>query len=106
MQLVLFLISASFHSWRDLEQLEWEPHPLEPAFSTAAPDHRSLPGPDRGQGVGATGPGEVRHYRHSLLLQSLQGKDTHKHTRACVLDSPLFLKVTCIDQDQPHTLPN
>lgn len=44
---------------------------------TAAPDHGPLPGADRGQGVGAAGPGEVRHCRHRFLLQSIEGEDVH-----------------------------
>lgn len=40
-------------------QLEWEPHPMGATLPTAAPDHRSLLGPDGGQGVGAAGQREV-----------------------------------------------
>lgn len=64
---------------------------------TAPPDHGPLPGADRGQGVGAAGPGEVRHCRHRFLLQSVQGED------ACMvawrLNSQFYLKVTCVSHD-------
>lgn len=59
---------------------------------TAAPDHGPLPGADRGQGLGAAGPGEVRHRRHRVLLQSLQGEDVPMIVWC--LNSLFHLKVT------------
>lgn len=69
---------------------------------TAAPDHGPLPGTDRGQGVGAAGPGEVRHCRHRFLLQSVEGEDVH--TVAWRLNSPFYLKVTCVSRGLNHSL--
>lgn len=69
---------------------------------TAAPDHGPLPGADRGQGVGAAGPGEVRHCRHRFLLQSVEGEDVH--TVAWRLNSPFYLKVTCVSRGLNHSL--
>lgn len=64
-----------FLTHRGTQQLEREPHPMGSRVPTAASHHWPLPGADGGQGVGAPGPGEVRHRRHRFLLQSLQGED-------------------------------